>query len=266
MPEAGRSVIVVVLFLLAHSLAVGGEAPSATRAWAENLHLMALGGPAPGDLEVLVNGEFAVELGASPGGSIPVGDMLVVGINTLELRMREPEEPRGRTARLQIQVAPMVETSAYHRESGKPLVAVDVPEKLRGAGADCVQPVSFWAGPPPQRDVEPADRHWLLMQGAPSTHWFTVSVNGVPVYSGSSGDTFFEISDFVIVGRNEVLYSASPTCLSPPTGRNESFEFSISTGEVEVDTVRFGQPMAMLAFAPDVKKPAFEKSRAFRGR
>jgi hypothetical protein len=54
--------------------------------------------------------------------------------------------------------------------------------------------------------------------------------------------------------------------MARPTGRRESFEFSISTGDVEIDTVEFDLPMATFAFSPNENKPAFEKTRVFRGR
>lgn len=262
--------LVLLLFLLgAFSVALSPSAraeDSETPAWAEDLHLIVLGGPASGDIEVLVNGEFAVELGENPTVATQIGDMLINGTNTLEIRMRAPEDPRSRTGRMEIQVAEVIKTSVRQREIQRPLVNVEVPTELRDGGTECVQAVSFWAGPPPQRDAEPKDRHWLIVQGAPSTHWVTVSINGAPVFSGCFGDTFFDITDFVIRGKNEVLYSAAPTCMSRPTGRRDSLEFSISTGEVEIDTVQFGSPMATFVFSPREGKPAFEKTRVFRGR
>ena len=228
--------------------------------------MIAFGGPAPGDIEVLINGEFAVEFGSDPTAATPIDDMVVAGNNMLEIRMAAPEEPRGRTRHLQLHVAEIVQTSAHQRETQQPLVQVNVPDKLRSSGTECIQTAPFWAGPPPAREAAPKESYWLIIQGAPSTHWFTVSINGVPVFNGYSGDTFFEVTDFVIRGKNEVVYSATPTCMSRPTGRDDSLEFSISTGAKEIDTVRFDTPMAMYTFAPKEGKPAFEKVRVFRGR
>ena len=186
-----------------------------TPAWAENIHLTVFGGLAKGDIEISLNGEFAAEIQGDPSGFTPIGDMLVAGINTMKIRLRPAETPRENFGAVRIQISPVVNVGHRQRQTQNPIVSVTVPKELRGGGFGCTQVATFWAGPPPSQEEPAKARHWLLVQGAPSTHWFTVFVNGAPVFSGPSGDSFYEISDFVMRGKNEVLYSASPTCMSP---------------------------------------------------
>ncbi|MDX1388572.1 MAG: hypothetical protein R3344_05255, partial [Acidobacteriota bacterium] len=186
--------------------------------WAEGVQLVMFGGPAPGDLEILLNGEFVIEVTDVPGTMAEIADLMQAGPNVLEVRMRPPEVERVATNRLRIQVAPVTQLSSRQQRMEQPLVEIEIPAELERGVLECAQTATFWAGPVPEKQ-ELKNDYYVIVEGPPIHHWVTMSVNGRPVHGTSGGRMFFEISDFVIKGKNEVVFDFVPTCMVPPSGR-----------------------------------------------
>ena len=263
-----RSARLALLFLLVLPVtgAVAEGPDDAFATWAEDVNLVLFGGPPPGDLEILINGEFVAEVTDAPLPSAEIADLLKPGVNVLEVRLTAPAEPRGRANRMKIQVARVHRLSSTQSQTGQPLAEIEVPPELDGGVLDCIQTTKFWAGPSVTR-AELKDDYYLVFNGPPIHHWTTVAINGTPVYGANVGNAMLEITDFVVKGKNELILEFVPSCMNRPSGRKDPFQVVVATGELEVDVVQLGQPLVMLTHTRDKKKgEEFQRKAAFRAR
>ena len=263
-----KSARLVLLFLLVLPVtgAVAEEPDGEFAAWAENVNLVLFGGPPPGDLEILINGEFVAEVTDAPLPLAEIADLLKPGVNVLEVRMTTPAEPRGPANRMKIQVAPIRKLSSTQRQSGQPLAEIEVPPELDSGKLDCSQATKFWAGPS-ATSAELKDDYYLVLNGPPIHHWATVEINGTPVYGANVGNAMFEITDFVVKGKNELILKFVPSCMNRPSGRKDDFQVVVATGELEVDVVQLGQPLVLLTHSRDKKQgQEFQRKASFRAR
>jgi hypothetical protein len=198
--------------------------------WARDLGLFVFGGPPPGVVEIHVNGHLAAEIAEGSPSSIEMNDLLRAGVNEFELEFRpsDADPPAGR--RVDIRIATAEQVNAFRNAVKDPLVEIVIP--AAPPTAPCQETVRFWAGPPPAPPAALENRYWLVIEGGPVSHRVTVTLNDVPVFAASSGDTMVEITRFVKKGKNAVSFEAVPTCLVPRSGPSGPLHVLIAAGRL----------------------------------
>jgi hypothetical protein len=256
-------VLIAAVWLLATpAVAEEGKVPD----WAEPIKLVMFGGPSPGDLEVSLNGDFVVEiLGVTPPVA-EISDLLQAGVNRLKITMKPPEEPR-RANILKVQVAPVEQLGAMQQQTLMPLAQFVVPPELLGGAEECTEEISFWGGPPPYPEADLKERYYLVVQGPPIPHFVTIWINDLPLFASAGGETFMEITQYVLKGRNEVRYEFKPTCMTRESKREGMFTIMVATGEEDLDVVQMDNPQAYMQHIVGTKKgKTFTRKYSFRGR
>ena len=148
----------ILLLALPIGVQSAEEEAESLAVWAEDIDLILFGGPPPGDLEVLINGEFAAEVTDAPPPTSEISDLLKPGVNT-------------------------------------------------------------------------------------------------------------RITDFVVKGKNQMVLDFAPSCMVRPSGRDDEFRIAVATGELEVDVVQLGPPLALITHTRSRKLGvAFQRKASFRAR
>jgi hypothetical protein len=247
--------------------ATGGVAETADEVpdWARDLELFVFGGPPPGVVKIQVNGEFAAEIVEGSPSSIGMNHLLRAGVNEFELEFRpsDVDPPAGR--QVDIRIARAERVSAFRNAVKDPLVEVVIP--AAPPTAPCRETVRFWAGPPPAPPAALESRYWLVIEGGPVSLRVTVTLNDVPVFAASSGNTMVEITRFVRKGKNSVTFEAVPTCLVPRSGPSGPLHVLIAAGRLEVDTVTYeGPPLSAFELPAKRDPKPITRARAFRAK
>ncbi len=237
----------------------GGEA----RPWAEDLKLTVLGGPSAGKITLSLNGEFLAEFDDDPPVMTEIADLIRPGENELTIQI-DAAAPGASGRDMRLAVVPVRSVTRRQMESGHPLAHVTIPGHV--ADGACTESIRFWAGP-----VEGAaklkDNHLLVIDGPPIRHMVSVRVNGRTVIETLEGDSFYDISEHVIKGKNEVEYAARATCLARKIDREDDLEIFISTAEEKADIMEMtGPPTATFRLSRGMKKDEIVRRTAFRGR
>ena len=248
-----------LLLIAPASWAQDGEVPS----WADDLHLVMFGGPPAGHVEVQLNGEFVAEFVEGAPPTAEIADLLEPGVNELTVSVTPDEGASSHPGPLRIAVSGIEKVSAYQSQALPPLAQIEVPPTLDG---ECAQTSRFWAGPTEARTEELKKRYWLVVDGPPANHWFTVYLNDVPVYGANSGDTFVEVTDHVKKGKNAVRFEGVKSCMHRETDQGDIFRIGIVLGSQEYDRVNVeGAPLAMFEYDPRTKKDEVSRKQSFRG-
>jgi hypothetical protein len=97
----------------------------------QKLRLMLSGGPARADIEVEINGEFAVLIADSePELFHKIDDMLKPGLNQLKVLLKQPEAARSAGEDIRIAITPVQENERRTRTTGDSLAELIVPGDL----------------------------------------------------------------------------------------------------------------------------------------
>ena len=237
----------------------GGE----NRDWARNLRLTVFGGPSAGTITLTLNGEFVAEFDGDPPIMTEIADLLRAGENELGIEIKDVK-PDAPARDLRLSVAPVQEVSTRQLEAGRPVVHVTIPGRVQSE--TCQETLKFWVGPAvPGGDLE--SKYWLVVTGAPSPHLVSVRINGKSLLSALEGDAFYDITEHVTKGKNNVEYESRASCLSRPTDRRGDLEVFVSSGEERSDIVEMtGPPSAMFRVPQETKKESLSRTSAFRGR
>lgn len=252
---------ILALSIVFASRAAAEEIPE----WASSLQLAVRGGPAGADIDVRVNGEFVTRI---MSGEHPmfqdVADLLRPGENRLEVVLVPAEDARSSPQPVTVAIVPVVVSASRISSNEAPLAEIVVP---KNAAAGCAEHSLFWAGPEPTADPTLKETYFVFAVGPPAKVRVTTFVNGRPVYDGSSGDRWLEVTRFVVKGKNEVRFESRPTCLVLPTGREGFLSFSVGPATVEEDLVRqTGPPHAELQVDPRRTVRGETLRRTLRGR
>ncbi|MCP4592714.1 MAG: hypothetical protein GY842_18420 [bacterium] len=222
------------------------------------------GGPAPVDVEVSIGDEYVGTIGQDVTRSLSLEGLLVDGVNELNVKLLQPDQPRsGR--RLEIAVVELERVTARRREYMGHLARIVVPADATAESA-CEDTVRFWVGgipwesPPLKRD------YYLFVSGPPATHRVTVWLNGVPVHSTNRNQGAIDITPFVKKGRNALVFAGTPTCLVSKSPNNGTLFFRIGWGEVAYEnTIEMAQVLAFHELLARRKAKPYERKQGFRG-
>ncbi len=237
--------------------------PAAPPRSVEALVLLAHGGPPTADVEVEINDEFAMSIVDEPPLFTPIGDLLVLGLNTLHVTLKQPESLRPNSRTLELAVTRTEETSRGQSTVGEPLAELKIP--AHGASG-CEDTLRFWVGPPPNPPPVLKNRYWVFVTGPPVGLRVATIVNGTVVHDATSGNRFLEITPFVVKGKNTVELESRPTCLVEDTARQDPLSIGIGAAKVDGDRIEQTEPLQVLVdFAPRRQAPQPETvKRAFR--
>ena len=256
--------------LLICAFVVGGaiaaeesDAPS----WADDLRLTFHGVAPPGRVTISINGEFAAEFDRDPPSMTDIGDLVREGQNVITVVVEgDADRATGSGRNVRLAIAPARKVSASRLEIGRPLVEVTLPPDVP-ADFRCSQDIRFWAGPELEPAVDLKEAYWLVFHGPPTHHLVAAKVNGKVLFEAMEGDMFFNITEHVVKGKNEIEYEARRTCLARPTDQDDPLRVFVTTGDEKTEVVEMsGLPEALFVIEPDEKKDEIVRRSAFRAR
>jgi hypothetical protein len=92
--------------------------------------LVVAGGPARADIEVSINGQFAMTVQEDPPLFTEIADLLKPGLNTLEMELKAPDRPREGTRHVEIEVSRTETRGARTSTFEHPLAQIVVPADI----------------------------------------------------------------------------------------------------------------------------------------
>ena len=256
-----------LLGVLVAGAAHAGEtaATAAVPAWANDLRLVAHGGPVAADVEISINGQFVLLAQDEPRWFHEIADLVKPGINEIGVTLRKAEEQRSQREDLSVSIHTVKETKRSVKAEGTPLVELYVPADA-GAEPACSKSMRFWAGPPAQPPpVGLKNQYWLYVTGPAAQVSVAVFVNGQFVYEAAEGNAWFDATAFVKKGKNDVVFETKPTCLVRPSVRGGSLVVGIGPAKVEQNRVSMTEPpQAEIEVNPKRDKTGTTVRRSFR--
>lgn len=252
--------------IVAFSILIVGPAgaeDTAAQPWNADLKLTVFGGPSAGRITLSLNGEFLAEFDDDPPIMTDVADLVRPGENELSIQV-DAAAP-GRSGRdLRLAVAQVQQVTRRQMETKLPLIHMTIPARIDGGA--CTETIRFWAGPV-EGAAQLKNMHWLVIDGPPMRHMVSVTVNGRTVVETLEGDSYYDISQHVIKGKNEVEYTTRETCLARAIDTDENLEIFVTTVEERGDAMEMtGPPSAVFRLSRDLKKERVVRRTAFRGR
>lgn len=258
-----RSTFVHVLALAA--VLIGASVSHAAELdpeFGKNFVLSVMGGPPPSDVEVHLNGEWATTIDADSRGFHEIAELLRPGWNELKLSLGEAAEPRqGRD--LRVEVFPVERDERSVTVTGSSLAKLTIPQGLVPA-AKCTETVRFHLGPRPAPKAELKNLWYLLVDGPPGQLLVTVSVNGQPVWTGTHGNAWVDVTSELIKGKNTVTFEGRPSCLVKPSGERKPVRMEISRVKVERDTIEQLEPAQVFYDVGPERSEVFSVNRNLR--
>ena len=246
-------------------LATGTARPEEPPAWANDLRLVAHGGPVAADVEITINGQFVLLVQDEPRWFHEIADLVKPGINEVGITLKKSDEARSERDDLSVSIHSVKQTKRAVEASGTPLVEMYVPADA-GAEPACTKSMRFWAGPPsqpPPTDLK--NQYWLYVTGPAAQVSVAVFVNGQFVYEASEGNAWFDATAFVKKGKNDVVFETKPTCLVRPSTRSGSLVVGIAPAKLEGDRVSMTEPpQAEVEVNPKRDKTGTTIRRSFR--
>ena len=231
---------------------------------AETYRITAMGGRVAVDVDVCLNGEYALTLTERNEWFYEVRGLLKKGENVLKVVTKAPDQARAASEPLEIQLRRVKEAGRRVETVGHPLASLTIPPSVTAASA-CEESVRFLVDPDPKPNPALKNRWYLLVAGPATEHQITVLVNGKPVWSGTEGDAIVEVSSHLAKGKNAVTFEGRPTCLAQAPQGKEILSLQIAPARLEGDTLQ--QTEAATAFyevGRDRKGESFSVQRSFR--
>ena len=260
----------IVLSALGIALVLGGAlldgpvAQPAPPASKPAMQLVVTGGPVPVDVEVMINDQFVATVGSGEEPLMQeIDDVLKPGENTVRLVARKAEDGRSGEENLRIWISPVTQRSSRRSIIEQPLFSAEVPAEATLA-AECTETGRFSVGAPPKAAAL-KNQYWMFVMGPPTNHRVNVQVNGWTVTSLSRGHSMFDLTPYVVPGKNSVTFEGTRACFKPASGEEGPLRFEIGPAEKDHDVVEM-KSVALVGFDLSVsdKRETFTKKSTFR--
>jgi len=258
-----------VAFVLTCALAPGwgiAEEPEPAPDWAKNLGLFIFGGPASAGVNVRLNGRNVANVADGSGSSTHgILDALESGVNELVVEFLANDTPAAGRDRLTVSLA-----TSRLKEDGKRTLDESIAETSLPAipaASACTETFRFWAGPPPETTEELQKRYFVRVHGPPVGYLVTILINGSPVYTTTRGERFFEVTSFIVKGKNWVEFEAVPGCFGDGITAEGRFSILLAAGRMGEDEFEWeGQALGEFDLVRQKNPRSFTRRQNFRAR